>query len=103
MASTDGAPERIALDTEQQAMTHAQLRAHAEAAHGSLASSGPSTGMRAEHAEILNAALGRTKTLLAGLAGINQNGVSACHDFGSTEDHNEQAVSDLNQDVPRLI
>lgn len=102
MATTGGAPQ-IKVEPEAQAMTHEQLRAHAEAAHGQLAATGPTSGMRPEHSAILNAALGRTRTLLAGLAGINANGVAACEDFGTTETNNEQAVSGLANDIPAPI
>lgn len=98
-----GGPERIALDTTGQAMTHEQWAAYARAKSASLPKGGgASTGMRPEHSAMLNAALGRTHELLAGLAGIHDHAVTACGDFGTTEDVNEQAVIGLNADVPKL-
>lgn len=99
MAAT---PDRIALDTEGQAMTHQELAAHARAAHAQIPTVVP-TGLRAEHAELLSNALGRMRSSLNTLAQRNENGVQACQDFGTTETNNAQSVSDLNRDIPKPI
>lgn len=102
MASTAGNPERVAVKPVEQALTHAQLRDHAVAAHGRVASSGPTSGMRTEHSALLSAGLGGLRGSLSVLASRNANGAAAATDFGGVEDVNRQSVESLGPEIPRL-